>query len=168
MPVDDIVRPYQLDRATVADIPSIVRVVNAAFEVETFIEGNRTDEAQVAQLLESGTFIVARQSSGDVVAAIYTEVRGDRGYFGMLAVDPACQGTGLGRAMVDAAEQQLREQGCCYVDITVLNLRPELLPFYRKLGYVESGTLPYQKPHLLKAGVECVQIVMAKPLKPTQ
>jgi GNAT superfamily N-acetyltransferase len=52
----------------------------------------------------------------------------------MLAVDPAHQGKGLGRAMVKSAENYCRQQRCKAMDLSVLSLRPELLPFYRKLG----------------------------------
>ena len=52
----------------------------------------------------------------------------------MLAVSPTRQGTGVGRIMVNAVEEYCRKNGCRHPDITVLTLRPELPPFYRKLG----------------------------------
>jgi ribosomal protein S18 acetylase RimI-like enzyme len=156
--------PHCLQKATVADIPSVVRVVNAAFAVETFIEGLRTNYDEVQRLMDCGTFIVARERNGEIVAAVYTEAGDKRGYFGMLAVNPERQGTGLGRTMVYAAEEHLRQQGCERVDITVLNLRTELFPFYTRLGYTVTGTVDYHKRHALKPGVVCVQIVMSKPL----
>ena len=36
------------------------------------------------------------------------------------------------------------------MDIRVVNLRTELLPFYRKLGYVERGTEPVDDPRALQ------------------
>jgi ribosomal protein S18 acetylase RimI-like enzyme len=158
------VAPHCLQTATVADIPSIVRLVNAAFAVETFINGPRTDGEEVRRLMDSGTFLVAKESNGEIVAAVYTEIGEARGYFGMLAVNPDRQGTGLGRAMVYAAEAHLHQCGCERVDITVLNLRTELFPFYTKLGYTVAGTVDYHKLHALKPGIVCVQIVMSKPL----
>jgi len=41
-----------------------------------------------------------------------------------------------------AAEEFAREMGSHHMDLTVVNLRTELPPFYRKLGYVEDGTAP--------------------------
>src|SRR6476659_6357536 len=43
---------------------------------------------------------------------------------------------GRGRAFAD---QHARARGCGGVDIRVVNLRDELPPFYRSLGYVETG-----------------------------
>jgi ribosomal protein S18 acetylase RimI-like enzyme len=158
--------PHCLQKASVMDIPSIVPLVNAAFAVETFINGPRTDYDEVRRLMDSGTFLVAKERNGETVAAVYAEIGEARGYFGMLAVNPDRQGTGLGRAMVYAAEEHLRQHGCERVDITVLNLRTELFPFYTRLGYTVTGTADYHKLHALKPGVVCVQIVMSKPLRP--
>ena len=104
------------------------------------------------------------ESCARLAAAVYVEVRGARGYFGMLAISPLHQGKGLGRTMVEAAEDHCRKQGCTVMDITVLSLRPELPPFYSKLGYVETGTEEFDPSRPLKAGVECHCIVMSKTL----
>jgi len=150
--------------ATTADTASIVSVTNAAFAVETFLDGTRTDETRLAEMLRKGSFLVADDGRGRIVASVYIELRGTRGYFGMLAVDPSQQGKGLGRMMVEAAENHCRKQGCNAMDIAVLSLRTELPPYYRKLGYVETGTEEFHPSRPLKAGVECHCILMSKAL----
>ena len=90
------------------------------------------------------------------------ELRSERGYFGMLSVNPALQGRGLGRRLVDAAENYARAQGCTAMDIRVVNLRTELLPFYRKLGYAETGEVePVDDPRALQP---FHFVTMSKPL----
>ena len=150
--------------AQATDIASIVSITNAAFAVETFLDGTRTDEAGVAGMMQKGCFLVADDSAGRMVASVYIERLGTRGYFGMLAVDPLQQRRGLGRLMVEAAEENCRKQGCTAIDITVLTLRPELPPYYRKLGYVESGAEEFRPSRPLRPGVKCHCIVMSKPL----
>ncbi len=66
--------------------------------------------------------------------------------------------------MVEAAEERLRQQGCKAVDIAVLRLRPELLPLYRRFGYVETGSEEFKPSRPLRPGVECHCIVMSKRL----
>jgi GNAT superfamily N-acetyltransferase len=157
----------RLRLANAADAEAIVAVTNEAFAMETFLSGTRTDPERFAELLRSGEFLIAelRESRpARLVASIYIELRGERGYFGMLAVDPSCQGRGLGRFMVEAAEDYCRRHGCRYLDLTVLSLRPELPPFYRKLGYAESGTEPFRPSRPLRPGIECHCIVMSKGL----
>src|SRR5215471_6684733 len=118
--------------AGAADMAAMIPVVNAAFAIETFLDGSRTDEDRMAEMMRKGEFLVAEAAGENglrrMVAVVYTELRGGRGYFGMLAVDPAQQGTGLGRLMVDAAEDHCRRHGCKHMDIMVLSLRPELPP----------------------------------------
>ena len=150
--------------ATPSDVPAMVPVVNAAFAIEDFLDGTRTDPERMSEMMSKGTFLVAEKAAGTIVASVYTEMHGDRAYFGMLAVDPSLQGTGLGRRMVTAAEEHCRNQGARFMDIAVLSLRPELPPLYRKLGYVETGTEDFKPTRPLKPGVECHAILMTKPL----
>jgi GNAT superfamily N-acetyltransferase len=80
----------------------------------------------------------------------------------MLSIEPSRQGRGLGRDLIDAAEARCREHGCRHVDIHIVNLREELPRFYRQLGYVESGTLPFSDAD--RASRPCHFIVMTKAL----
>jgi ribosomal protein S18 acetylase RimI-like enzyme len=154
----------RIREAAAADRALLIPLINSAFSIEGFLEGTRTDEARLAAMMEKGSLLVAENSSGQLVASVYTEVRGARGYLGMLAVDPAFQGAGLGRRIVEAAEDHLRRQGCKAVDITVLSLRPELPPIYRRFGYVETGVEEFSPSRPLKSGAECHCIVMSKQL----
>jgi len=152
----------RLRAATVEDRLQIIDVVNRAFAIETFFDGTRTDEARISEMMRRGGFLVAEDEDGEIAACVFVESRGERGYFGMLSVDPARKGTGLGRTMVEAAENWCRARGHAGVDITVLNMRPELPPFYRKLGYEETGTEEFHPTQPLKEGVTCYSIVMSK------
>ena len=153
--------------ATPNDVPAIVSITNAAFAVETFLDGDRTDEEGVREMMRSGNFLVALESPERIVASVYVELRGEQGYFGMLAVDPRKQGRGIGRAMIEAAENYFREQGCKESEITVLSLRTELPPLYHKFGYAESGTREFRPARPLRPGIECHIIVMTKALART-
>jgi ribosomal protein S18 acetylase RimI-like enzyme len=107
---------------------------------------------------------LAEASIGPILGCIYTEQRGQRGYLGMLAIDPAHQRKGIGQVLLRAAEALLRHQGCLAVDIFVLSLRPELPAIYRRFGYVETGVEPFHPSRALKPGVECHSIVLSKQL----
>ena len=156
--------PPGIRPATAADRMRLIPLINSAFSIETFLEGTRTDEDRLAAMMRKGEILVAENGAGQLLGCVYTEVRGARGYLGQLAVDPASQGTGLARRIVAAAEDSLRRQGCEAVDITVLNMRPELPPIYRRFGYVETGTGEFHPSRPLKSGVECHCILMSKQL----
>jgi ribosomal protein S18 acetylase RimI-like enzyme len=154
----------QFRPAIAADGERLTLLINSAFSIETFLEGTRTDETRLADMMRNGTILVAENESGELFGCVYTEVRGTRGYLGQLAVDPTHQGSGLARRVVEAAEDHLRRQGCEAVDITVLSLRPELPRIYRRYGYIETGTEEFHPTQPLKPGEKCHSIVMSKEL----
>jgi ribosomal protein S18 acetylase RimI-like enzyme len=156
--------PVRIRIASEADRRPLLPLVNSAFSIETFMEGTRTDGEQLAAAMRQGDILVAEQSSGQLLGCVYSEVRGKRGYLGMLAVDPAHQRAGIARLIVGAAEEHLRRQGCEAVEIIVLSLRPELPSIYRRFGYIETGTKEFNPSRALKPGTECHCILMSKPL----
>jgi ribosomal protein S18 acetylase RimI-like enzyme len=148
--------------ADVADVDALVRLINSAFRVEQpFIEDDRTDAEGVRSYMAKGKFLVAENSSG-LTACVYVELRGDRGYLGLLGVDPSCQGTGLGRKMMDAAENYFRKAGCRAIDLRVISARTPLPAFYRHLGYHETGTAPFAPDVPVK--IPCHYVLMSKTL----
>jgi GNAT superfamily N-acetyltransferase len=146
--------------ATTADAPNVAALVTLAYRVEAFfVDGDRTNENDVLKRLERGDFLML-EDEGALVGCVYVEARGAIGYFGMLSIDPRRQGQGLGARLVTAAEQWCARNGCAVVEIEVVDLRTELPPFYRKLGYVEQGTRPFPDPERCK--LPCHFIVMRK------
>jgi ribosomal protein S18 acetylase RimI-like enzyme len=126
------------------DAEAVAEVTNRAYEVEKFfVDGDRTSAGEVRELTRDGCFLVEDAAGGGLAGSVYVRWQDGRGYFGLLAVDPAHQGEGLGRRLVDAAEALCRAEGCAVMDLRVVNLRSELPPWYRKLGYQECGTEPF-------------------------
>lgn len=149
--------------ATIEDQPSMVSLINQAFAIETFLDGQRTSAPEIRTMFGTGEFLVG--IANDVlVASVYTEVRGEHGYFGMLSVRASHQGTGLGRTMIQAAEQHCRAKGCTSMELTVLSLRAELPPLYRKFGYSETGRQAFQTTRRIEGNQPCELILMSKHL----
>jgi len=146
-----------------ADLPRLVEVINAAYSIESFLEGTRTDMEHLPAYLETGIILVLEDAHGEILGSIYAERREERGYLGMLAVDPAYQNRGLAQRLMTAAEDYFRGFGCPAIDIHVLSLRPELLPLYRRFGFVETGTEAFNYPRTFSGGAQpCHCIVMSK------
>jgi len=148
--------------ATADDVPRLVDLLNRAFAMErAFVDRDRTTGAEIARLQDTGTFFVVDGEDGVLAACMYLEKRGDRMYLGMLAVHPSQQQRGVGRRMMADAERQAASLGCQAIDIRIVDRRTELPPFYRSLGFVDSGTEPFTDPFLTKP---CHFIRMSKEL----
>ncbi len=141
-----------------SDAEALVQLINEAFLVERFfLDGDRIDLEGVRQFLRVGTFLMEEE-----IGCVYVEVRGSRGYFGLLSVDPASQGSGIGKRLIAAAEDYCRQAGCAFMDLQIVDLREELPAFYRKLGYEETGTAPF--PAGIVTKLPCHFVKMSKPL----
>jgi GNAT superfamily N-acetyltransferase len=148
--------------ASLADVEALARLINGAFRVEQpFIDGDRTNPDGVRAYMEKGKFLLAEDAAG-LAGCVYVEIRADRGYLGLLGVEPQRQGTGLGRKLMDAAENFFRQAGCVAVDLRVVSARTPLPSFYRHLGYLETGTAPFAPD--VPAKVPCHYILMSKTL----
>ena len=150
--------------ATSADRPRLIPLINAAFAIEEFLEGTRTDDERLAATMKQGEMLLAEDAEGRVLGSVYMERHGKSGYMGMLAVDPSFQGRGLGRMLTEAVEERFRAEGIKMVEIVVLSFRTELPPLYQKLGYEITGTKDFKPTRPLKPGVECHGVMMAKRL----
>lgn len=131
-------------RARPQDAPALARLVNRAYAIEQFfVDGDRTNADDIVRMMKSGDFVTLEHEATGLAGAVYVQVEGRRGYFGMLSVDPDLQGAGLGVRLVRIAEALCEAMGAAFVDLKIINLREELSRWYKSLGYREIGTAPY-------------------------
>ena len=75
-----------------------------------------------------------------VTGCVWLEpVDGDTWYLGSLAVEPAKQNAQLGRRLLAASEDWIRQKGGRTVKMTVIDDRQELLDWYERRGYRRTG-----------------------------
>jgi N-acetylglutamate synthase-like GNAT family acetyltransferase len=149
-------------RATETDAEELLRLINRAFQVERFfLETDRIALPEVHEYLQKGVFLISVED-GAMAACVYAEVRGERGYFGLLSVDPARQRGGLGKRLVAAAEEHCRAAGCRFMDLLIVSLREELPAYYARLGYEETGASEF--PAHVETKLPCHFIGMTKAL----
>ncbi|MCS7316164.1 MAG: GNAT family N-acetyltransferase, partial [Bryobacteraceae bacterium] len=137
--------------ATPEDHPQLERMVLAAFEPITW--ARRTDELfgplngkdwrerwrlRLAGVLATQHVLVG-EVRGRVVAMATATVDPDcrLGYIELLAVDPACQGRGYGRAMLRQMLAYLKELGCEHAHLECLENNEAGNRLYRSEGFVE-------------------------------
>ena len=146
----------QFRRATPADVPAVVALVESAYRGDAsragwtteadFLEGRRTDDDEVRALLERerGMMLLAEDAGALVACANVAEEDG-AGYFGMFSVTPTLQGKGIGSLVLAEAERIVRDEWKLpLMRMTVIDIRDELAAFYVRRGYVRTGkTKPF-------------------------
>lgn len=137
--------------ATAADIPALIALVTSAYRGDAsragwtteadLLDGARIDaESLQADLARPRSTILLAERDGQLLACAHVADDHGKGYFGMFSVDPAQQGGGIGKVMIDAAEAHAaREWGVPVMQMTVIDVREELIAFYERRGYVRTG-----------------------------
>jgi GNAT superfamily N-acetyltransferase len=144
--------------AGIEDVEAIVPLINVAFLAERpFVKDERIQAAGVRELMAKGQFLLGYLDDA-LVGCVYVETHRPRAYLGLLSVDPAHQHAGLGVELMAAAEERCREAGSEGVDLRFINHRTELLRFYSRLGYRESGTSAFPETARMKMPFHFIQM----------
>lgn len=150
--------PLQFRRAVASDVPAIVTLVQSAYRGEgsragwttevDLLDGQRTDPEDVQSCIDrERSAILLGERAGELVACAHIAVEHSAGYFGMFSVVPGLQGGGVGSAILSEAERIVRDEWqVAMMQMSVIDVRAELLAFYERRGYVRTGaTKPFPK-----------------------
>ena len=146
--------------ATEADVPALVTLIESAYRgigsrvgwttEADLLDGQRTDADELHDVLSQpdSLMVAVRLATGsddvpgEIVACCHLQRRAERTYFGMFAVAPGTQGVGLGSQVIAHAEQFAREEwGSTYLEMTVIRQRVDLIAYYVRRGFVDTGRL---------------------------
>lgn len=140
--------------ASVIDVPAVVTLVESAYRGQAsragwtteadLLVGQRTDVAMVTELLRrpDSVVILARRDAALVGCCHAASLGSGTATFGMFAVAPSQQGTGIGQAILCEAERVARDRWqAARMQMTVLSLRHDLIAFYRRRGYLLTGAV---------------------------
>jgi ribosomal protein S18 acetylase RimI-like enzyme len=144
--------PPSLTVATATDAPAIAALMNLAYrgggadagwttEADHF-HGNRTSEALLREDMAANpdAALLAWRPDGALLGCVWLEPEDDGiWYLGSLSIDPRQQNRGLGRKLLAAAEDWVRERGGREIRMTVVNVRDTLLGWYTRRGYALTG-----------------------------
>ena len=137
--------------ATLTDIPALIALVTSAYRGDTskqgwtteadLLDGQRIDaEALRHDIERTDSRILLALENGEVLACAHVAIEDGTGYFGMFAVSPDQQGSGVGKRMMAEAERLVREDwGLPGMRMTVIDIRDELIAFYERRGYARTG-----------------------------
>lgn len=133
----------QLNRAAEEDWPRLLKLIQKAFafmdeRIDPPSSLHRLDAAGLERKAAEEICLIARSSSGPV-GCIFCAPHEDHLYVGKMAVDPSLQGRGIGKWLMQAAEDQARWLG---LPALVLETRIELVEnhaAFARMGFEKIG-----------------------------
>jgi N-acetylglutamate synthase-like GNAT family acetyltransferase len=169
--------------ASAADIPALHALVEGAYRGDSarrgwsheadLLGGQRTDAQALGEIIaDPAQHILVAEEDGAIAGCVQiARAADDVAYLGMLAVDPARQAGGLGRRLISAAEAMAAEAfGARRIEMTVIRQRTELIAYYLRRGYSETGEqrpFPLHDPRFgLPTTLDLAFVVLGKSLAP--
>jgi ribosomal protein S18 acetylase RimI-like enzyme len=151
-------KEIQLRLATIEDVPRLGEVIQFAYRggkpkrswasEEGKVTGIRTTSEELETLISAADkVIIVAVMSEQIVGSVLVEKEGSEAHIGLLAVDPDMQSNGIGRTLLQAAENHAYEEfGSTKFLMTILCGRDDLLAWYTRAGYSDTGkTKPFPK-----------------------
>ena len=140
-PAADARAGWRIRAARADDAAGLSRCMTAAYAAyQARLGGERlppleTDYA--AEIRDYPVWVVERD--GRIVGGLIMTLTGDEASIANIAVDPACQGQGIGGALIRFAEARARERGHGRLDLATHALLRESQALYRHLGWRETA-----------------------------
>ncbi len=140
-----------IERASLADAPALKRLLEAGYRGHSarrgwnheadILDGERVTDEELTELLGDPQVIMLVARDGDKCVGSVAVTRKDAtlAYLGMLCVEPDLQSSGLGRRLLDAAEETARATGIKAMEMTVIDGRDTLIAWYERCGYARTG-----------------------------
>lgn len=167
--------------ATTEDVPALVALVNSGYRGDSsrqgwtteadLLGGIRIDEESMTDLIRaSGSMVLkATDANGIIQGCVHLQDTENALYLGMLTVSPTLQNAGIGRQLMQAAEEFARTKNLPAITMTVISVREELIAWYQRRGYADTGErkpFPMNDPRFGLPKQPLEFIVMEKQLKP--
>lgn len=138
--------------ASVADMAAIAILLNSAYRGESSKQGwtseaniiagdVRTDENSLLELIKQPNCVMVKYTDDEqqIIGCVNLQQQDNKIYLGMLSVRPQLQGGGVGKQLLNAAEEYARHLQCLTVYMTVVTVRTELIDWYKRYSYKDTG-----------------------------
>ena len=101
-------------------------------------------DVALARRRPNSTVLIGRDADA-IVATAMVGHDGHRGWVYYVAVDPDRRAQGLGRTIMNAAEDWLRQAGIAKLQLLVRRSNAKAGAFYQSLGYTEAETIVFAR-----------------------
>jgi ribosomal protein S18 acetylase RimI-like enzyme len=129
----------RLRPATAADVPRLAEIARGAYARYVERLGGRRPRpmSEDYAAVVAGKQVLVAERGGEPVGLVVLEVDDEGFVVDNVAVDPAHEGTGVGRALLRAAEAEARRAGFDSIYLYTHERMTENVALYERIGYVE-------------------------------
>ncbi len=125
--------PLVIRPATAADEPGVVALWHACGLVVS--TNDPAADFRFARAGACSDVLVAEDGAGGICGSVMVGHDGHRGWLYYVAAAPTARGAGVGRQVVAAAEQWLRQRGVVKAQLLVRETNAKVVSFYEHLGF---------------------------------
>ena len=140
-----------VQKATLQNIPQLEILINSAYRGDSskkgwtteasLLDGIRTDADSLKEMISKSNAVILQSLNENnlLQGCVYLEKTQNKMYLGMLTVSPMLQARGIGKQLLIEAEKYAQSQECSLIEMTVISIRTELIEWYKKYGYKDTG-----------------------------
>jgi ribosomal protein S18 acetylase RimI-like enzyme len=139
-----------ITQACKKDIVELSLLINATYRGESskkgwtteadLLAGTRTSEEELETIIAlPNHYLYKFTRCQKIIGSVLLIAKKDVLYLGMLTVTPELQNQGIGKQLLLKAEKQARLLQLNRVQMTVIGIRQELLEWYIRNGYEDTG-----------------------------
>ena len=136
--------------ATLEDVSTLNKLINSAYRGESskkgwtteanLLEGLRTTEQELKEIMVNpANTILKFTDNNTIIGCVLLIEKEQQLYLGMLTVSPELQNSGVGKKLLQQAEIHAQKIGLPKIVMTVISVREELIAWYKRNGYVDTG-----------------------------
>lgn len=136
--------------ATLQDTSALEKLINSAYRGETskqgwtteadLLIGKRITEDELIEIIQNKENTILKFTKNDaIIGCVLLVNKGNKLYLGMLTVSPNLQNSGIGKQLLKEADVHALALGLPKIIMTVISIREELIAWYKRHGFVDTG-----------------------------
>jgi ribosomal protein S18 acetylase RimI-like enzyme len=167
--------------ASFEDITALKNLLNCAYRGENSRHGwtteadliagdTRINEQMLKEVIDQpgSVILLYKNEQKKITGCVNLQKHEEKLYLGMFSVKPQLQGHGIGKKLLEASEKFAIQVKCTSIYMTVISVRTELIDWYQRHGYRDSGERkPFKEDGITGRHLQPLEfMIMEKVLNP--
>jgi N-acetylglutamate synthase-like GNAT family acetyltransferase len=166
----------RIEQASSQDVDELEMLINSAYRGESskkgwtteadLLGGIRIDKNALEELISADNSVILKfTEDNNLLGCVNLVTKKKAIYLGMLTVSPTEQQKGIGKKLMTASESYARDADFEEIEMTVISKRPELIAYYERRGYQQTGEkrpFPMNDPRFGEPKTDLEFIVLRK------